>query len=138
MLLKLDDSQTLYRSISKTRQTYLKLIRYLFVQSSVGSLEKRREKISKQLAEQLDFTVRYGPFKGLRLSTKFNWGKSDVVPMLLGTYEQSILDYLSTRRNKIRNFINLGAGDGYYVAGMLFSGLARYAYEMNKSSRELI
>jgi hypothetical protein len=139
-LLKIDESERLYAVLSKAHKTCLDFYCLLFVQSSLASLEKRREKIAIELADTLEFTVKYGPFKGLRLSSEFNWGKSDIAPMLLGTYEQNLLDFISTRKTEIRNFINLGAGDGYYAAGMLFSRLSRftYAYEMNETSRDLI
>ena len=139
-LLKIDKSTMLYGSLARIRRICLRVNRLIFVQSRLSNLEKRREKISIGLAKKFEYTVQYGPFKGLRLSKKFNWGKSDIAPMLLGTYEQNLLEYIANRRIAIRNFINLGAGDGYYAAGMLFSGLARfaYAYEMNSSSRDLI
>lgn len=139
-LLKIDESERLYTVLSKAHKTCVDFYRLLFVQSSLASLEKRREKISIELADKLGFTVKYGPFKGLRLSSELTWGKSDIAPMLLGTYEQNLLDFISTRKTEIRNFINLGAGDGYYAAGMLLSRLSRftYAYEMNETRRDLI
>jgi hypothetical protein len=105
-----------------------------------SNLESRREIISQKLANQLNFKVKYGPFKGLLLNSDFNWSKSDIAPMLLGTYEQPILEYIAKTSTNIRNFINIGAGDGYYAVGMLYANFSEraFAYEISEKSRQSI
>ena len=138
--IKLKIPYGLYTILSRLKSIFSRLLRRYFTQSRLSNLEKRRESLSNQLAISFDFTVRYGIFKGVKLSENFNWSKSDIAPMLLGTYEQQIVEYISKIPIKIKYFINVGAGDGYYVAGMLHSRLAdfAFAYEMNKLSREAI
>jgi hypothetical protein len=138
--IKLKIPYSLYTVLSRLKSIFSRLLRRFFTQSRLSNLEKRRESLSNQLAISFDFTVRYGIFKGVKLSENFNWSKSDIAPMLLGTYEQQIVEYISKIPIKIKYFINVGAGDGYYVAGMLHSRLAdfAFAYEMNKLSREAI
>jgi precorrin-6B methylase 2 len=139
-VVTLDIPEILYIGLWRTKKLLLALVRYFFIQARPSNLEKRRELLSNQLANLLDFTVHYGPFKGLELSREFNWSKSDIAPMLLGTYEQHLLEHIVESLSDFRNFIDLGAGDGYYVAGLLYSGLADsvVAYEMNESSRATI
>jgi hypothetical protein len=99
-----------------------------------------QRQLSLQIANEFDYTVRYGPFKGLHLSRNMNWSSSDVAPMVLGIYEYPILNYITRLTSKIENFINLGAGDGYYVAGMVKNGYAKqaFAYEISEIGRSVI
>jgi hypothetical protein len=138
--IRISVPQPFYLALSRSKSIISRFLRRFFIQSRLSNLEKRRELLSNQLAISFDFTVRYGIFKGVKLSKNFNWSKSDIAPMLLGTYEQQIVEYISKIPMKKKYFINIGAGDGYYVAGMLHSGLAdfAFAFEMNEKSREII
>lgn len=103
------------------------------------SVEQRRLKLSRNLAESFDFTVRYGPFAGLRLIDHATWGPADRAAMLLGVYEQEVLNSLTQLPTSCRTFIELGSADGYYVVGALSS--RRFdkgiCYEQNEASREV-
>lgn len=104
-------------------------------------IQKRRLQLSAMLNERFSATVRYGPFRGLQLSREIWWGKTDRAGMLLGLYEQEVLDSVkkaaTTRR---RSFIELGAADGYYGVGVLVSGMfdRSYCYEISEAGRETI
>ena len=84
-------------------------------------------------------TVRYGPFKGLRLSGERWWG-ADTASMLLGIYEQELLQSLQRIPKTHRTFIDLGAADGYYGIGVLSTGLFDYSYcfERSPAARKLL
>lgn len=60
--------------------------------------------------------------------------------MILGIYEQEILELISHLSPKTNTFINLGASDGYYAVGSLASNLFNqcYCFESNMKARELI
>ena len=124
----------------KVKHSVSKVVRPIVVRSDFANLERRREFLSFDLAKKLNFTVKYGPFKGLELVDNLNWSNSDLAPMLLGTYEQPILDWIEKYSGNFTNFINLGAGDGYYVAGMLKASLTKraYAYEITDIGRDRI
>ena len=57
-------------------------------------IHQRRIEISKTIDVLFQSTVQYGPFKGLKLSPKIWWGKTDRASMLLGLYEKDVLDSL--------------------------------------------
>ncbi|MBX9399684.1 hypothetical protein K4L06_00065 [Lysobacter sp. BMK333-48F3] len=102
-------------------------------------VERRRIELARQLDRELAATVRYGPFRGLRLGPDTAWSVADRAPMLLGLYEQEVLESLA-RAGARRAFVNLGAGDGYYGVGALVAGLCQrsYCYEMGEKGRRII
>lgn len=70
--------------------------------------------------EQTRGVVADGPFAGMQLLTQASWGgHHDLVPKLLGTYEQelaSVIDEIVERRPS--RVVNVGCADGYYAVGM--------------------
>lgn len=104
-------------------------------------IQKRRLQLSATLNERFSATVRYGPFKGLQLSREIWWGKTDRAGMLLGLYEQEVLNSVKLAAAAKRpSFIELGAADGYYGVGVLVGGMFErsYCYEISEAGRETI
>lgn len=101
-------------------------------------LEIHRKRISKSVSNFFKNTVAYGPFKGLILGDDPHWGESDKGAMILGLYEQEVLNLLPQLSRK--NFIDLGAADGYYGIGTLVSGIFEksFCYEITEKGRETI
>ena len=66
--------------------------------------------------------VAYGPFKGMKMSDQIWWGKNDSASKYFGEYESHILSKLIHLSDKYNNFIDIGAGDGYYAIGLMVSG----------------
>lgn len=106
---------------------------------SAAHVERRRIQLARQLDLALASTVRYGPFRGLRQGPDTAWSVADRAPILLGLYEQEVLQSLAEAGGRTA-FVNLGAGDGYYAVGALVSGLFRraYCYEMGEKGRRII
>ena len=104
------------------------------------AIDKKRRTLSRQLSEQLSHTVRYGPFKGMKLSEDNWWGSADRAAMLLGIYEQEILQQLRNVAQTRDVFIDLGAADGYYSIGALKSGQFKtsYAFEISDEGKRII
>ena len=102
--------------------------------------EKRKRYLSNKLFEEFNGVVRYGLFKGLKLSPDSSWGAADRASMLLGLYENEILKSLQKIPDKYDTLIDLGAADGYYGIGVLVSGKFKksYCYEMNVASQKII
>lgn len=100
-------------------------------------MRKRRE-VGGRVAALLDHTVRYGPFRGMRLGETL-WG-ADMGGMLLGLYEQELLNELKRLPPTHRAFIDLGGANGYYAIGMLIGGLAdsSYCFERSEKARQVI
>jgi hypothetical protein len=103
------------------------------------AIETRRRQIAKDLDRQFHSIVRYGPFKGMKLTEERWWG-IDRAGMLLGLYEQEILESLLTVSKDHRIFIDLGAADGYYGVGVLINNLFDYSYcfEASQAGRDVI
>ena len=105
-------------------------------------IQKRREFLSNKIFKKFKGVVKYGPFKGLKLSEKVWWSHTDMGSILFGFYEKEILEeVLKTSINKEKkNFIDIGAADGYYAIGVLKSNLYdhSYCFELTKKGREVI
>jgi len=102
-------------------------------------VRRRREELSRQIGSLLGNTVRYGPFKGLRMLPQSWWG-ADTAAMLLGLYEQEVLNSLQSVPRTHRTFVELGAANGYYGVGTTASGAfdRAYCFERSLSGRRLI
>lgn len=103
-------------------------------------LVQHRYALSQQLARELDFTIRYGPFAGTRLPSDGRWSGADLGSMLLGMYEFEILEVLVPLAIRCDVFVDVGAADGYYAVGSVHAGLFREAvcFEMDFSGRQVI
>ena len=90
-------------------------------------------------ARWLPAKVQSGPFKGMfypRRSTG-----SVLLPKLLGTYELELHPFLEAiAAGQYEQFIDLGAGEGYYAVGLCFRfpGAAMLAFESTAAGRKNI
>ena len=82
---------------------------------------QHRYLLSDRLARALNNTVRYGPFQHLKLHQTPYWSGADRGAMLLGMYEQEVLQQLQQLSHDYDTFIDVGAADGYYAVGALVS-----------------
>lgn len=100
----------------------------------------RRFRLGQRLSQQLGHTVTYGPFTGLLLSDTSWWGAADRGSMLLGVYEQEVLESIVSLSQERKIFVDLGAADGYYAVGAVFSGLFEHAiaFEMSEEGQSAI
>ena len=100
------------------------------------------ENIYQKIYKDLDGIISYGPFKGLKLSRELSWGNADIGSILFGFYEKEVLDEILriSQNNEKKYFIDIGAADGYYALGVLFTKLFDYSYcfELTKKGREVI
>ena len=104
------------------------------------TLGERRLKIAEFLDQHFHSTVAYGPLKGFKFDPKTWWNKKDRGGMLLGLYEQEVLNCLASPPDTHRTFIDLGAADGYYGVGVLVNRIfdESYCFEMSHIGREVI
>jgi hypothetical protein len=114
--------------------------RYKYNLIRIDPVLKRRIAINERVDNLFSSTVAYGPFKGLKFTDEYWWGKTDRASMILGLYEQELLDALRTIGPAHRIFIDLGAADGYYAIGVLVNGLfyRSYCFEMSERAREAL
>lgn len=105
------------------------------------TIRQRQERISLEVFDMLNGTVRYGPFTGLKLERNPWWGRLDLGSQCLGLYELEILNFLShLEPGRFSTFIDIGAADGYYAVGMLKSLRIPKAicFERSDSGRDAI
>mgnify|MGYP001177709065 CR=1 FL=1 len=95
---------------------------------------ERKMRLSLEVFEIMRGKVKFGPFKGLKLSKNCAWGKLDLGSQCLGLYEKQLLSEIEKIKPKeFSNFINIGAADGYYAIGMLMSKKIQRALCFEKS-----
>jgi len=102
---------------------------------------ERRLRISKEVFEMKKGVVGYGPLKGLKLMDDAWWGAPDKASMLLGIYEQELLETLCSKPLTERSFfIDIGAADGYYGIGLVMAGLYKksFCFEISDKGRQTI
>lgn len=96
--------------------------------------------LSNAVAEFHGFKVGHGPFKGLKLLKTTYWAPTDKASMVLGLYEQGILNELNLLKGKYKVLIDIGAADGYYAIGALIGGICEkaYCFELNEEGQSSI
>ena len=104
------------------------------------AIDKKRKLLSRELSMRMRHTIKYGPFSDMVFCKDNWWGGSDRGAMLLGIYEEEILNSIMSVSNKYDVFIDLGAADGYYSIGSLVSKKFKtsYSFEISDKGREVI
>ena len=124
------------------RTTARRIARRLRVELGLAPdhVDRRRVLLSRWLFREFNGIVRYGPMAGLQLRDDLYWANGDAAPMLLGIYEQEVLDALRLASSTHHIVVNLGAADGYYGVGLVKSGLFReaYCFELTAAGRGAI
>ncbi len=103
-------------------------------------IKVRRLRLSILINKIFNSTVAYGPFKGLKLANNLWWGSEDRPSILLGLYEQEVLNSLLNVPKTHRTLIDLGAADGYYGIGVLVNNHYEnsYCFEISNKGQEVI
>jgi hypothetical protein len=81
-----------------------------------------RRRLSGKVFAQFGGVVQYGPLAGMRWLDNPLWGRSEQGVMLLGLYEQEVIQNLMDAPAHFRVLVDVGAADGYYAVGLLHSG----------------
>ena len=98
------------------------------------TVRERQERISLEVFKLTEGKVTRGPFKGMTLSSQRWWGDLDLGSQCLGLYEREILQILAeTAPQTSGSFIDIGAADGYYTTGVLYSRLFERAIAFEQS-----
>lgn len=90
-------------------------------------------------ARFLPGTVQSGPFKGMKYSHSATG--SVILPKLIGTYESELHPVIESWNNNLYDLcVDVGAGEGYYAAGICFRfpQINMIAFEQSKKGRSRI
>ncbi len=72
----------------------------------------------KKVFERTNMTVIDGPFKGMKIVPEGNWGSGDLIPKLIGSYENELYPYLEeVFALRPTSMINVGCAEGFYGVG---------------------
>ena len=90
----------------------------------VEDIPQARIRLSNHIYNISKGKVMYGPLKGLRLDKAFmNWSRVDLGSILLGFYEQEVIEELVKISKYRKVFIDVGAADGIFAVGVLAANI---------------
>jgi len=103
-------------------------------------LHAHRALLSTHISNFHKNSIAYGPLKGFQFDPESHWGSADRAAMILGLYEQDVLNSLLQIDSRFVNFIDLGAADGYYGVGLLVNNIFKksYCFEISEKGQEII
>jgi hypothetical protein len=106
----------------------------------LSEVELIKIKLNKDLSLDFKNTVLHGVFEGMKLSDKVWWGKYDVATKIFGQYETHVLNKIIELSEENKLFIDIGAADGYFAIGMVYSGFYQRAicFEISEKGRLVI
>lgn len=82
-------------------------------------IQVRVQELANAVATETKYTVQHGPFKGMVLPEQASWGSGDVLPKLLGTYEQELQPVIEKAISRAPEVVfNVGCAEGYYAVGL--------------------
>jgi 16S rRNA G966 N2-methylase RsmD len=106
----------------------------------LNEIELSRIIINDEIGTLFHNKVKYGIFKGMEISNKIFWGKYDQCIKFLGQYEIQVINKIIESSNNYDTFINIGAGDGYFAVGVVYSNLfdKSICFEISENGRKVI
>lgn len=113
----------------------------LFIIRKISPFELRadlkRKRIGQMLHSKFNGQIQYGAFRGVLLPRELVWAKNDLASMLIGFYEQQVVNWIANTKVQFHQFVDVGSADGFYLAGILTSNLAETAigFESNQTGQ---
>ena len=104
------------------------------------AIQLKKERIYFDAKTIFGDQVAFGLFKGMKLSNNVWWGRHDILAKYLGEYEPHIIKKLENLSKHYKHFIDIGAADGYYAVGLLYSKLysSVTCFEISSKGRDNI
>jgi len=99
-------------------------------------VDERRRLVLDWVYTQCDGTVKYGPFTGMKILPRYEWGDGDTGAKLLGLYETELFEYIEKLVGQKPDLvINYGCAEGYYGIGMAMKlpESQVYLFDINKN-----
>lgn len=92
--------------------------------------------LAQEVAEQFNYTVQTGPFRGLRYTPSAMLSRH-ATPMLIGQYERQLYPFLLDAAQRADLVINLGHAEGYYTIGFARLGKRVVAFDVDPNERRI-
>lgn len=103
---------------------------------------QRKLRISIEVMQLLNSTVKYGPYNGLKFTNNIKkLSYTDYPAYLFGIYEYDIVKILTAcKRYNVKNFVNIGASVGYHAIGLIKKKFYETAicFEKDKKTRNIL
>lgn len=103
-------------------------------------IQSRRNELVPLVAQQTGGLVCSGPFHGMKLIHETSWRDGDLLPKLLGIYEQELHTAINQfAKKKYTAIVNIGCAEGYYAVGLsrLFPDLPTFAFDIDEAARNV-
>jgi hypothetical protein len=103
-------------------------------------VQTRRTELSQFVYDATGGIVASGPFAGMKILSQTSWRDGDLLPKLLGTYEQELHVAVSYFASKTYDaVVNVGCAEGYYAVGLsrLFPQAPIFAFDINDDARKV-
>ena len=101
----------------------------------------KKKQVGNRIHKIFRGKVASGLYKGMRVSTKENWG-NDIGSKVLGIYEEQIQRSIHkiAREKKITTLINFGAAEGYHLIGPVKKRIIPFGFgiEIDKETRKTL
>jgi hypothetical protein len=92
--------------------------------------------IARQLIDAVGPRVQFGPFAGTLLAESASWQDGDIVPKILGSYEQELHNSIQRAIERCPEVvINIGCAEGYYAIGLARKLPNAYVYAFDTDSK---
>ena len=100
--------------------------------------ERARQRLKRAFIRRYGHLVKAGPFEGMKYIDKSFW--SEYQAKLVGTYEKELTTVIKGIDSRFDGLIDIGAAEGYYVAGLLrkLPSLTCTAFEASDMARKLL
>ena len=99
----------------------------------------KKKQVGNKVHKIFKGRVASGLYKGMRISTKENWG-NDIGSKILGIYEEQIQQCIHkiAKEKKINTIINFGAAEGYHLIGPVKKKIIPFGFgiEIDKETRK--
>tara|TARA_B100000900_G_scaffold36755_1_gene27534 strand:- start:366 stop:1136 length:771 start_codon:yes stop_codon:yes gene_type:complete len=101
----------------------------------------KKKQVGNKVHKIFKGRVASGLYKGMRISTKENWG-NDIGSKILGIYEEQIQQCIHkiAKEKKINTIINFGAAEGYHLIGPVKKKIIPFGFgiEIDKETRKTL
>ena len=101
----------------------------------------KKKQVGNKVHKIFKGRVASGLYKGMRISTKENWG-TDIGSKILGIYEEQIQQCIHkiAKEKKINTIINFGAAEGYHLIGPVKKRIIPFGFgiEIDEETRKTL
>lgn len=116
--------------------------KYLKKRYLVTPIEYHKIYLNNEIIKLSNSKIVNGYYKNTYFLNKSHWSKFDHASKLLGLYEEQVQDLIvkTQRENNLKNFVNIGCGEGYHALGLIKNNFfdKSICYEISEEARTIL